>query len=296
MKTIRADGKHYFKDAGFPVAVRQIHGDYKSQHQFDLTEIKHSHNFSELVIVTEGHGIQWVDKHNFPVYAGDIFILQGNKEHYFKERHNLSLFNVMFDMQSLPLPFDQFKKIPGYHALFFLEPMSRKRHRFESKLHLGRIPLSHCEALISQMIDELEKRESGYEASVLGLLLGLITYLSREYSHTETIEGKSLLRIGEIIGKLERNYKKEWKLNSISKEAYMSPNNLLRVFKEATGRSPIDYLIRIRIQKSMELLRDTNMQISEISFETGFKDSNYFTRQFKKIAGVTPREYRKKMQ
>ncbi len=73
----------------------------------------------------------------------------------------------------------------------------------------------------------------------------------------------------------------------------MSEGNLHKVFKEATGQSPIDYLIKLRLQRSMDLLSDTGLSITEIAFKTGFNDSNYFTRHFKKIIGTTPSRYRK---
>ena len=64
-------------------------------------------------------------------------------------------------------------------------------------------------------------------------------------------------------------------------------------FKEATGYSPIDYLIRIRLHKAAEMLVSTSSTISEISPECGFADSNYLTRQFRKVYKVSPREFRR---
>lgn len=290
---VKAYGENYFGEKSFPVAVRQIHGDREFQHQHDLTDVKHVHNFFELVVVTQGRGVQWIDGVDYPVVAGDVFLLQGEKQHYFKERYKLALFNLMFDHARIPLPMDELKKIPGYHALFVLEPSYRERHKFESRLHLSRIALAHCEALISSIKEECEKKESGYEASLIGMLLELIVYMSRQYSETSTTSGQALLRVGKVIAKLESDYTRSWKLGELAKFAYMSESNLLLVFKEATGRSPIDYLIRIRIQKAMELLYETNLNVTEISEKVGFTDSNYFSRCFKKFTNTTPRSYRK---
>lgn len=290
---VKAYGENYFGEGNFPVAVRQIYGDRGFQHQHDLTDVKHIHNFFELVVVTEGRGLQWVDGVDYPVVAGDVFLLQGEKQHYFKERHDLALFNLMFDPARIPLPMDELKKIPGYHAMFILEPSYRERHKFASRLRLGRIALAHCEALISSIKEECENKESGYEAALLGMLLELTVYLSRQYSETSTSSGQALLRVGKVIAKLESDYTRQWKLVELAKFAFMSESNLLLVFKEATGRSPIDYLIRIRIQKAMELLYGTHLNVTEISEKVGFKDSNYFSRCFKKFTGTTPREYRR---
>ena len=55
----------------------------------------------------------------------------------------------------------------------------------------------------------------------------------------------------------------------------------------------IDYLIRLRIQKATELLADGELRIGEVVLACGFNDSNYFTRQFWRVTGRSPREYRK---
>lgn len=291
---VRADGEHYFGDDGFPVTIKEIGETRQVQHEYDLTEVKHCHNFSELVIITKGQGIQWVDGQDHFVAAGDIFLLQGEKEHYFKERKGLALYNVMFDQSRLSLPVEEFKKIPGYHALFILEPNYRQRHNFESKLHIEPTSLSHCTGIVKSIKQEIIGRKPGFEASTLSLMINLIVYLSRQYSHSKSTAGKSLLRIGEVIGKLERDYSNSWDLEMMAKIAHMSKSSLLNAFKEATSHSPVDYLIRIRIQKSMEMLRETALSISEISHLAGFSDSNYFSRQFRKITKLSPKEYRNK--
>jgi len=74
----------------------------------------------------------------------------------------------------------------------------------------------------------------------------------------------------------------------------MSESSLLSTFKEATGQSPIDYLIHLRIQRAAELLCRSVQSISEIAFAVGFEDSNYFSRQFRQTMHTSPREYRRR--
>lgn len=292
MATIQAFGYNYFNQATLPIAVRYLSGDKPDQHLHDLTEVKHIHNFCELVIITAGTGIQWIDGIDYPVMTGDVFLLQGEKEHYFKKRNKLSFYNVMFDFTHLPLPMNELKKIPGYHALFVLEPNYRQRHNFASRLHLERVALTHCETLVQAIQLECNNRHSGYEAALAGLLIELIVYLSRQYSQTTTTSARALMRVANIIAKLESHYCRQWKLAELAKLAFMSENNLLLVFKEATGQSPIDYLIRIRIHKAMQLLQTTTLPIFEIATQVGFNDSNYFSRCFKRFTRTTPRTFR----
>ena len=75
----------------------------------------------------------------------------------------------------------------------------------------------------------------------------------------------------------------------------MSESSLLRAFKQATDRAPTQYLLDLRLRRAKNLLRNTSLNITEITFQTGFNDSNYFARQFRKRVGTSPHEYRKSL-
>ncbi|MCU0857021.1 MAG: AraC family transcriptional regulator [Pontiellaceae bacterium] len=294
MKSTLADGIHYFEPNGFPLAVRRVRTDaeHTPSHPHDLTEVEHHHDFCELVMVTQGTALHRLEKCDFPVTAGDVFLLQGQQSHYFHGRENLDLINVMYDPEKIRLPENELRKLPGYCAMFILEPAYRRQHRFESRLHLQRIPLARAEQLVDEMEKESLEKTNGYEAVLYAKLIELIVYLSRLYSSSETIEARALLRVGRVIGALENDYSKNWKLDDLLRIAHMSRSNLMRVFRRATGQSPFEYLIRLRIQKSMDMLRNTGLSITEIALETGFNDSNYFSRQFKRITRESPSAYR----
>jgi AraC-like DNA-binding protein len=293
-KPIQAQGVHYFGENGYPIAVRAIYEGMMPQHEHDLTEVFHYHDFAELVVVVKGHGVQRIEGTEYPVAAGDIFLLQGRQKHNFSKREGMVIFNVMYDAERLRLPEDELRRIPGYNALFLLEPSYRHRHNFSSRLHLERTRLAHAESMLRAMVEEDSKRSIGYEASLFGYLLELMIFLSREYSRIGTTNGKALLRVGELIGLLERDYTRRWRLSDLAAEAHMSESNLLATFKEATGQSPIDYLIHLRIQHAAELLCHGARSISEVAYAVGFEDSNYFSRQFRKTMQASPREYRRR--
>ena len=80
----------------------------------------------------------------------------------------------------------------------------------------------------------------------------------------------------------------------LAKQACYSISRYSELFKQKTGYSPIQFLIRLKIQKSCEYLYFTNLAIKEICNEVGFDDPYYFSRMFKKQIGVSPSEYRKK--
>ncbi|HEY3377796.1 MAG TPA: helix-turn-helix transcriptional regulator [Armatimonadota bacterium] len=73
----------------------------------------------------------------------------------------------------------------------------------------------------------------------------------------------------------------------------MSPRSLLRQCTAMLGEPPIAYLLRIRLDKAAELLTTSALAITEIAECVGFRDSNYFTRQFHRRFGVPPIVYRR---
>lgn len=293
-KSVIAGGIHYFGLSEFPLAVRRVRTDelHAPSHPHDLTEVEHRHDFCELVIVTRGGAMHCLEGRIFPVTAGDVFLLQGRQKHYFYDRKGLDLINIMYDPGKISLPENELRKMPGYCAMFMLEPAYRHQHRFASRLHLGRVALGRVERIVEQMEEESLHRPAGHEVALRSRLLELMVFLSRAYSSAGTTEAHALLRVGSVIGAIENNCAKAWRLDELVRISRMSRSNLMRIFKKATGQSPVDYIIRLRIQKAMGLLRNTDLCITELALELGFNDSNYFTRQFRRIMGVSPRVFR----
>ena len=87
-KPIQAQGVHYFGREGYPIAVRVIYEELRPHHEHDLTEVLHYHDFAELVVVVKGSGVQHIEGTDYPVSAGDVFLLQGRQHHAFSKREN----------------------------------------------------------------------------------------------------------------------------------------------------------------------------------------------------------------
>lgn len=71
------------------------------------------------------------------------------------------------------------------------------------------------------------------------------------------------------------------------------PTHIIRCVKKKYGISPLQLLLSIRIKEAQKLLLETNLPISKIALDVGFEDNAYFTKQFKRISGMTPSEYRR---
>ncbi len=92
---------------------------------------------------------------------------------------------------------------------------------------------------------------------------------------------------------IEQNYdNEEISLNTVAASVNLSPNHFSTIFSQETGRTFIEYLTFVRMEKAKELLRSTSMKTAEIAFAVGYKDPHYFSYLFKKTQECTPREFR----
>jgi AraC-like DNA-binding protein/DNA-binding cell septation regulator SpoVG len=289
-----AKGDNYFMDHTFAINVCRINRMKNISHQNDLTEIEHHHDFIEIVFITKGKGIQVISNNEYEVSEGDIFILQGFQNHYFKDAGKAEIINVMFDPVKSPgLVSPDIKTIDGYSALFILEPRYRNRMHFKNMLHLNQVDLAKSEYILNSMLNEYTNKEPGYEIFLKNKLEEIIIFLSRKYSQISIPKAKSMVRIGKAIDFIEQNFNKNIYIQQLAEMGFMSLRNFQRIFKEATGLSPNDYLLELRIQSASKLLTETDSAIYDVSDQVGITDWFYFSKAFKKKFGVSPMNYRK---
>ncbi len=91
---------------------------------------------------------------------------------------------------------------------------------------------------------------------------------------------------------IQEHQTEELNLSQVAKAVNMSSYYFCKMFKRVTGINFTDYVARVRIEKSKNLLLNPNLRVSEIAFEVGFQSLTHFNRVFKKIVGESPTEYR----
>ncbi len=90
---------------------------------------------------------------------------------------------------------------------------------------------------------------------------------------------------------IEQNYAKDISLEDVANHVFLSAVYLSKLFKQKTGENFSDYLIEVRMNNAIKLLKDRKLKIHEISELVGYKSDKYFIRLFKKYTGSTPKEY-----
>lgn len=105
---------------------------------------------------------------------------------------------------------------------------------------------------------------------------------------------QNLHSLQSMVAFIQKNYKEKVTLEEIARAGSVSKSTCCKVFGKYSSQSPLGYLIEFRLRKGMELLRSTDMTVTEVCFEVGFSGPSYFSESFRKSFGCTPVEYRKK--
>jgi len=275
-----------FPDPDFPLGVQ------RATHR---AVTMHAHDFSELVIVTDGHGVHRTGDREYSLHAGDVFVIHGSRSHEYDVVTSMVIVNVLFDLAILRVPLLDLRMLPGFHALFTLEPAFRQSGRLTSRLRLSASQLAETTVTLSRMEEQFARCPPGWRFDTLALFMDLVACLSRCYSREQEHHGTvQVMQLAEVVSYLEANYAKTIRLDDLARRAHMSRSTLLRAFKLAFGRAPIDYLVRLRIDRAADLLRTGRDDLAIIAREVGFRDSNYLSRQFRAVTGMSPREYRRR--
>lgn len=100
-------------------------------------------------------------------------------------------------------------------------------------------------------------------------------------------------RLSDVFIFIKEHYKKDISLIEIAKIANLTPTSFCRMFKVKAKKSFVEYLNEVRIANACKFLIETDLGISEIAYECGYKTASNFNKIFKKLNGVTPGEYKK---
>ncbi len=284
MAAPRLTKAEFFGDLSLPIELIRRN----PQEPFPL----HTHEFSELVIVFAGRGTHVTESEEWSIQAGDVFVIQGERAHGYCTIEALRLVNILFDPTHLGVPETDLLAIPGYHALVTVEPRYRREHRFGSRLRLSLEQLGQVALLVDALERETAAKEPGYQSMAAAYFMQIVGYLSRCFTAAGSPRRLSLLRLAAAIGHLEQNIDRRVGIAELRAITHMSESSLLRAFKKTVGLSPIGYHLRLRLRRACRLLESRELPITEVAYRAGFCDSNYFSRAFRRVMGVSPRAYR----
>lgn len=224
----------------------------------------------ELLLVVAGTVHCKIDRQTYLAPAGTVLFIQAGKWH--EQLYAAS------DMQS------------GYRLTFCTENV-------KSYAELPPIiPISEIDSfnsLLMQLKQETEHPRPDSNQIAHHLINLILLHVIRSANNQESISYSNLDKtIQEIKHYMEENYSKSLSLEELATRFELNKYQLARLFKQVTGVSPLQYIISCRINTAKYLLCTSNSSISKIASKIGYKSDTQFQAAFKKVVGVTPRQYR----
>jgi AraC-like DNA-binding protein len=253
----------------------------------------HYHPELELTYVIRGTGTRYIGDHIESFSEGDLVLVGSNLPHLWKNDKIYYQGDPYLKARAIVLQFkDNFLGEP----LFDLPEMKLiKKMILKSKQGLKIQNNSKIATLIKNMT-----QQSGAERIINLLLLLNILAESKQTkvlsSAIFSVESNQtgLDRINNVFAYIFENFWDEITLDKISKIANLTPTAFCRYFKTHTNKTFSTFLTETRIYHSCRLIQNENRSLSEIAFDSGFNDFSYFSKMFKKIIGMSPKDYRQK--
>ena len=104
-----------------------------------------------------------------------------------------------------------------------------------------------------------------------------------------------LSAVREMVGYIQKHYQEKISLDAIAASGGVCKSKCSSLFRDYLNQTPMNYLIKYRLEKSIELMASTDLNITQISYEVGFSGASYFSETFRKHFGCSPVRYRKEI-
>lgn len=149
------------------------------------------------------------------------------------------------------------------------------------------------EDMMNEMLYMTQNRESS-PFHLIGHLYLFLDYLMRSSAGTNIQKGSQLrdFYIHEALNFMEHNFQNDISVEDVAAVCGLNRSYFGKIFKQAVGKSPQEFLLSYRMAKAAELLKLTQLSIRDISQAVGYENQLHFSRAFKNIYGMSPREWR----
>lgn len=245
----------------------------------------HYHDEMEFLLITEGFINCHTDANMVTAKAGQIIFVDSRIPHWTETGDGGCRYTVL---QFVPEFFESGNNQRS--VMRYLYNFTRMSH---ASVHL--IDNEDCTAILRNTWMAHSDHRPGAEKFVLSCIYYLLGYLEQSGYLSETLltDKKTVKKLLPALEYIEEHYgQQDLSLDAISKLLELNPVYFSRLFKRSTGHGFTEYLNYVRVTKSEELLRTTDLTILEISLEVGFSSVSYYNRIFKRIKNCTPSIYR----
>lgn len=251
----------------------------------------HWHEHLEIIAVQEGDLELEIENKKYCYGAGEIAVINPNYLHAgLGFAPDTKLYCLMTDMNLFRSRFVESSEEN------FINPLVEGKIALQPKIS----GTEDINVLVRKCYRIFRGQEEAYPLLLKSILFELIYMLFRDWVQENNTDRRkdvvpvSRERVNAILSYVDEHYAEKIKLEDFVEVVHINKYYICKIFQQCTGKTLLNYVNIVRIQKAVEKLISTNESVTSIAFSTGFQDINYFSRMFKNVMGVSPTDIRKK--
>lgn len=258
---------------------------------------RHGHCFSELAIVVGGTGRHDAGGLDYDLATGDFLVMSGRQTHAYFSPGGLQVVNVLVRAAAMDRIATRLAGLPGFSLLFRgrLGGMDDEDGRLFRPPPLDEKSLAECMSWVDRMEREGFDATPGFDVIQEACLTALLAILCRQAANPAPRTRSLRSQVADALQYMDRHYATDITLGELAAAAGMSGRSFQRHFKAASGMTPMENLLAVRIAKAEILLRETDDPVHAVADACGFRDSNYFSTCFRRITGRPPCRFRRRL-
>ncbi len=251
--------------------------------------LNHYHTSYEIYYLVSGERYYFIKEKTYHVIKGDFVLINYSELHKTSAVPGASSHERIL-IQFSPEHLEVLSNLIGNVDLLSC---------FHSDINVIRLDFkerSELERLLFRIVDECQKMDTDSLLYRNVLLIELLIVLNRQVIKAPIINpgvnDPSYEKIYPIVRYINEHYMEDVTLSSLSQRFYISIFHLSRTFKKVTGFSLVEYLNNVRTREAQNLLRNTKLNVTQITEQVGFGSLTHFERVFKSLTGLSPLKYR----
>ena len=280
-----AEFRFYEKPVGEPVLA--LMGKDWVRDFGDEIPCLHFHNLMEIGRCVQGEG-KIVLGNEIYDYSGDVFtLIPQNILHGTSSEGACYWEYLFFDMEELMEEFD-------HHDLKKAEKIIRSVMGNGKIYHKNERP--DIWNLIQMIFGLIQKKNSYYKETVRVLLASIVMQMAADSEQeNDKYRNESVSAIAPALKYIADCYQKEIQIQTLADCCHVSEAHFRRIFQKNMNMTPVEYINLVRIQAACDLMRKNNYQMEEVAQKVGYQNVSTFNRNFNKIIGSSPYQWKKQM-